>query len=318
MKILLIGATGQLGGDLLRNNPGHEIVAPSRQQFDLSRSSEAAGLVAQLRPDVVINCAAFHNVPKCEEEPTQAFLINCVAVRDLATACAAQGIRFVTFSTDYVFGGERREPWREDDRPAPLQMYGISRLAGEHAALASAPGHAVVIRTCGLYGRSGARSKGGNFVDGRVADARAGKRIEMACEQVVAPTSTDDLSRAVFALLKIPTLTTGLYHLVNEGACSWYEFTREIVRMIGAQAEVVPVDRAGREHAATALLGVGKHARPRLGRDDASLAGSPGALPARETSGRGLTARRRQGPRSDRRAGVDRERDAQVGEVSGW
>jgi dTDP-4-dehydrorhamnose reductase len=245
MKILLVGATGQLGGDLLRNNPGHEITAPSREQLDLARPGEAARLIGELRPDTVINCAAFHNVPKCEEEPAQAFLINCVAVRDLAAACAAQGVRLVTFSSDYVFGGPRSEPWREDDKPAPLQVYGISRLAGEHAALAAAPGHAVVIRTCGLYGRSGARSKGGNFVDGRVADARAGKRIEMASEQVIAPTSTDDLSRAVYALLE-KSPPPGIYHLVNEGVCSWYEFTREIVRLAGGKSEVVPVDRGGR------------------------------------------------------------------------
>ncbi|MEO8718031.1 MAG: dTDP-4-dehydrorhamnose reductase [Burkholderiales bacterium] len=245
MRILLIGATGQLGGDLVRNNPGHDIEAPPRDLLDLARPGEAAAFVAKLRPDVVINCAAFHNVPKCEEDPAQAFLVNCVAVRDLATACAAQGARLVTFSSDYVFGGDRHEPWREDDKPAPLQVYGISRLAGERAALATAPQHAVVIRTCGLYGRSGARSKGGNFVDGRVADARAGKRIEMASEQVIAPTSTDDLSRAVFALLaKLPP--PGIYHLVNEGACSWYEFTCEIVRLAGGGAEVVPVDRGGR------------------------------------------------------------------------
>jgi len=245
MKILLIGATGQLGGDLVRNNPGHEIAAPGRAELDLARHGEAERMVAKIRPDTVINCAAFHNVPKCEEEPAQTFLVNCVAVRDLAAACAAHGARLVTFSSDYVFGGPRSEPWREDDKPSPLQVYGISRLAGEHAALATAPGHAVVIRTCGLYGQSGARSKGGNFVDGRVADARAGKRIEMASEQVVAPTSTNDLSRAVFELLVSPKLTPGLYHLVNEGACSWYEFTREIVRLAGGRSEVVPVDRGG-------------------------------------------------------------------------
>jgi dTDP-4-dehydrorhamnose reductase len=245
MKILLIGATGQLGGDLVRNNRGHEIVAPGREELDLARPGEAARRIADTRPDTVVNCAAFHNVPKCEEEPAQAFLVNCVAVRDLAAACAAQGARLVTFSSDYVFGGPRSEPWREDDKPAPLQVYGISRLAGEHAALAAAPEHAVVIRTCGLYGRSGARSKGGNFVDGRVADARAGKRIEMASEQVVAPTSTDDLSHAVYALLE-KSPPPGIYHLVNEGACSWYEFTREIVRLAGGKSEVIPVDRGGR------------------------------------------------------------------------
>lgn len=246
MKILLIGATGQLGGDLLRNNPGHEIVAPDRDLLDLARPAEAAAMVTRLRPEAVINCAAFHNVPKCEEDPAQAFMINCAAVRDLAAACAKAGAWLLNFSTDYVYGGERNTPWREDDLPAPVQIYGITRLAGEHAALAAAPARAVVIRTCGLYGIAGARSKGGNFVDGRVADARAGKRIEMACEQIVTPTSTDDLSRAVFALISHPGLSAGVYHLVNEGACSWYEFTCEIVRLVGAQAEVVPVDRGGR------------------------------------------------------------------------
>jgi len=249
MKLMLIGVTGQLGGDLMRNNPGHQIHAPERADLDLAESPQAAAFIRVHRPDAVLNCAAFHNVPRCEEEPAQAFMVNCVAVRDLAAACAEVGAWFFTFSSDYVFGGERSVPWREDDRPSPLQIYGITRLAGEHAALSAAPGRSVVIRTCGLYGRSGARSKGGNFVDGRVADARTGRRIEMACEQVVAPTSTDDLSRAVYALLAHPGLGAGVYHLVNEGACSWYEFTREIVRQIGAQAEVVPVDRGGRSGA---------------------------------------------------------------------
>ncbi len=158
-----------------------------------------------------------------------------------------QDARLVTFSTDYVFGGDAREPYREDAEPAPVQLYGISRLAGERAALAYAPRHAVVIRTCGLYGRAGSKSRGGNFVDARAAEARAGKRIEMACEQVVgAPTSTDDLSRAVLALIENAGLRPGIYHLVNEGVCTWFEFTQEIARLSGGGAEVVPVDRGGR------------------------------------------------------------------------
>jgi dTDP-4-dehydrorhamnose reductase len=126
-------------------------------------------------------------------------------------------------------------------------MYGLSRLAGEYVAGASSK--AVIIRTCGLYGQSGAKSKGGNFVDSRVADGRAGKRIEMACEQVVAPTSTADLSRAVLALIGHPALEAGIYHLVNEGSCSWYEFTKAIVEIMKLRAEVIPVDRGGRSGA---------------------------------------------------------------------
>jgi dTDP-4-dehydrorhamnose reductase len=202
--------------------------------------------VERHRPDLVVNCAAFHNVPQCEEQPDQAFRVNCTAVRDLAVICRDAGARLFTFSSDYVFGGEGRTPYGEDDLPRPLQTYGISRLAGEHAALSAAPGHAVVIRTCGLYGQSGARSKGGNFVDGRVADARAGKTIEMAMEQIVAPTCTEDLSRAVLALAAAPVLAPGIYHLVNEGQCSWYELTLAIVEILGLPARVVPVDRQGR------------------------------------------------------------------------
>lgn len=246
MKILLIGATGQLGGDLLRNDPGHDIVVPGREELDLARPEQIADAVRSVKPEIVVNCAAFHNVPKCEEQPEQAFAINCVAVRNLAASCAEVGARLVTFSSDYVFGGEKTTPYLENDLPAPLQIYGISRLAGEFAALATAPERAVVIRTCGLYGRSGAKSKGGNFVDARVAEARAGKRIEMASEQVVAPTSTDDLSRAVHALIAQPNLAAGVYHLVNEGQCSWYEFTRTIADILGSRSEVVPVNRGGR------------------------------------------------------------------------
>ena len=245
MKLLLIGRTGQLGGDLLRNGEGHDWIAPGRDELDVEHPEQVRAAIAKAKPDAVVNCSAFHNVPMCEEQPERAFRVNCVAMRDLARACAEADTRLVTFSSDYVFGGERRTPYAEDDLPRPVQIYGISRLAGENAVMAVAPAHAMVIRTCGLYGASGARSKGGNFVDGRVADARAGKTIEMACEQVVAPTATDDLSKAVLRLMAHPGATPGIYHLTSEGECSWYEFTVAIVEAAGATAKVVPVDRGG-------------------------------------------------------------------------
>ncbi|MBI3715408.1 MAG: dTDP-4-dehydrorhamnose reductase [Betaproteobacteria bacterium] len=246
MRILLIGRTGQLGADLLRNNKDHELIAPDRAVLDVTFPDQVRASLREYQPELVVNCAAFHNVPLCEQDPGTAFKVNCVAMRDLAIACRESDARLLTFSSDYVFGSDRREPHPEDGLPHPLQIYGISRLAGEHAVVAAAPDHAMVVRTCGLYGQSGARSKGGNFVDGRVADALAGRRIEMACEQVVSPTSTADLSRAVFELIVHPGAGPGIYHLVNEGACSWYEFTSEIVRIVGAQVEVVPVDRGGK------------------------------------------------------------------------
>jgi dTDP-4-dehydrorhamnose reductase len=246
MKILLIGRTGQLGGDLLRSGGERELVAPSRDELDISNPASITAALSRHRPQLVINCAAFHNVPLCEEQPERAFRINCVAVRDLASACRNANVRLITFSSDYVFGGDKHTPYQENDLPKPLQIYGITRLAGEHAAMSAAPEHAMVIRTCGLYGASGARSKGGNFVDARVAEARAGKTIEMAIEQIVAPTATDDLSKAVLALATHPNAGPGIYHLVNEGQCSWYELTVAIVEILGLPNKVTPVDRGGR------------------------------------------------------------------------
>ncbi|WP_347258887.1 dTDP-4-dehydrorhamnose reductase, partial [Methylocaldum sp.] len=245
MKILLVGATGQLGADLIRNNPGHDIVAPDRRELDLANPDQIRSVIRVQRPNIVINCAAFHNVPLCEDEPEQALRINCVAVRELASCSREVDARLVTFSTDYVFDGRRREPYRETDCPAPIQMYGISRLAGELAAMATAPERCLIVRTCGLYGRSGAAQKGGNFVDKRMDDARRTPTLEMGSDQTVSPTSTEDLSRAVYSLLEIPGAGQGIYHLVNEGECTWYEFTRAIYEISGASTEVIPVDRKG-------------------------------------------------------------------------
>ena len=246
MKILLIGKTGQLGSDILRNNTDHEIYAPDRTILDIGSPNAINTVFEANRPEVVINTAAFHNVPLCEIDPFNAFNVNCVAVRDLAAACDRIGALFVTFSSDYVFGGDKRTPYLEDDKPSPLQIYGMSRLVGEYAAISAAPKRAIVIRTCGLYGTSGAQSKGGNFVDKRIQDANAHSSIEMGNDQIVSPTCTDDLSKAVLQLIEHPEKEPGIYHLVNEGECSWYEFTKAIYNSMGLFVEVRPVDRGGK------------------------------------------------------------------------
>ena len=246
MRILLIGKTGQLGSDLLYNNPGHEIYAPSENAFDITAPGAIGREIEGFKPDAVINTAAFHNVPVCETEPEQAFKVNCIAVRDLALACKKADALLVTFSTDYVFDGLKRTPYLEDDPPSPLQMYGISKVAGESAALSAAPDHAIIVRTCGLYGRQGTWGKGGgNFVDNRMRDAQSQTSLEIGNDQVVCPTCTDDLSRAIFQLIEHPALKPGIYHLVSEGECTWYEFTRAIYEIMEITVEVIPVDRKG-------------------------------------------------------------------------
>lgn len=245
MKILLIGKTGQLGGSILSEKTRHQVFAPDRAELDIESKESCVSVVKKFQPDVIINTAAFHNVPQCELEPRRAFEVNCLAVRELALLCRGTGARLITFSTDYVFGGEKRVPYQESDRTHPLQVYGISKLAGELAALAVAPGNTVIIRTCGLYGMSGASSKGGNFVDKRIEDAQTNTELEIGSDQVVSPTNTVDLARAVLELIEHPDLDSGIYHLVNEGECNWFQFTGAIYELNGQDINLHPIDRGG-------------------------------------------------------------------------
>jgi len=246
MKILLIGKTSQLGTDIERNNSNHEISAIDIRTIDMSSRDILNSVIGGGQPDVVINTTAFDDVLLCETDPIIAFSVNCLAVRDLAMASSRVGAVFVTFSTDYVFDGEKKGLYHEDDKPMPLQVYGISRLAGEYAALSAAFDRTVIIRTCGVYGMSGTQPAGGNFVDKRIQDAEARIALEMGSDQVVSPTYSHDLSRAVLKLLEHPERTSGIYHLVNEGKCSWYEFTKAIYELMGFSIKLKPVDRGGR------------------------------------------------------------------------
>lgn len=251
MKILIIGKTGQLGSALIQDasslDAKFKIFAPDKQTVNVRNAKSFLAAVKKFNPDVVINTAAFHNVPECEVKPLKAFELNCVAVRNMAEICAEFGAVFVTFSTDYVFDGAKGKPYSESDVPCPLQYYGLSRLAGEFAARMHAPEKTFIIRTCGLYGLQGARSKGGNFVDGRIRDAvrNKNKTIEMSHDQTISPTYADDLSKAVLQLICHTEKKPGTYHLVNQGYCTWYEFTKEIYRLLDLRVNLVPVDRKG-------------------------------------------------------------------------
>lgn len=245
MNILLIGKTGQLGGSILANNTSHKIIAPNKAELNIENIDSVYTAMNKYKPSIVINTAAFHNVPECEVEPQRAFDINTIAVQKLAVACKKANALFVTFSTDYVFGGYKSKPYLENDCPRPLQTYGISRLAGELAVMSVAQENSIIIRTCGLYGFNGASSKGGNFVDKRVADAKTNNQIEMGCDQIVSPTFTNDLAAAVLKLIEHSGKEPGVYHLVNEGECTWYEFTKEIYKILELDIVVTPVDRGG-------------------------------------------------------------------------
>lgn len=245
MKYLVIGKTGQLGSELIQDlsNSNNEVLAPTENELDVTDKQSFLSVMKKFQPDIVINTAAYHNVPLCEDNPVKAFQVNCLAVKDMAEITSELDAWFVTFSTDYVFNGRKREPYIETDEPGPLQIYGLSKLAGEYAAI-SYP-KSIIIRTAGLYGFQGAETKGGNFVDKRINDSKRIALLEMSNDQTVSPTFASDLSKAVLKLVKHKSKQPGIYHLVNQGFCTWYELTKEIFKIMEISIELIPVDRKG-------------------------------------------------------------------------
>jgi dTDP-4-dehydrorhamnose reductase len=245
-RALLIGGSGQLGCELRRQGEGAwDITAPGRSEVDAFDPDALARVVEALKPDLVLNCSAFHVVDLCESRFADALAVNAVAVSVLARVAERIGARFMTVSTDYAFDGTSRVPYREGEGANPIQAYGISKVAGERAALTVHPEGAFVIRSCGLYGHAPSRQKSGNFVLNRLADARTQEVVKVGSDLVCTPTSASDLAGAILVLLGREA-PAGLYHLTNSGSCDWAAFTAEIYRRAGTAARVVSVDRGGR------------------------------------------------------------------------
>lgn len=248
MKYAVLGSAGQLGRDLCPRLSG-DVIALTRAQIDLNRPETLRGVLGELRPDVVINCAAYNFVDRAETEPEAAFAVNAWGVRALATACRDHHCTLVHFSSDYVFGLDesRSTPFTESDAPGPASVYGLSKLAGEYLVRSICPRH-FVIRTCGLYGVWGSGGKGGNFVETMLRVAGQGKPLRVVADQYCTPSYTVDVATATAAL--IATDRHGLYHLTNSGSCSWYEFADAIFQQAGVQANLSSTTT--REYAAPA------------------------------------------------------------------
>lgn len=237
MKVLILGASGQLGQDLIRQNPyGWQLVPTGRADVDVTQPETVIASLEQHRPDVVINCAAYNLVDLAEKEPQQAFASNAIGVKHLAEQCQARRILLVQVSTDYVFGGEsnRNTPYTEEDVPSPIGTYGMSKRMGEINTFRFCPDHHLIIRTCGLYGMHGAGGKGKNFpkiiFDATTTKdpARLAKPFNVVTDEVGTPTFCEDLARGIFALLEKGC--RGLFHVTNTGFCSRLECATEIAR----------------------------------------------------------------------------------------
>jgi dTDP-4-dehydrorhamnose reductase len=253
--IVLIGANGQLGSDLLKVLPAASLVALKRVDLDVTDPTAIERVLEAHAPEWVLNTAAFHRVDDIEWHPDaahQAFRVNTAAVHFLAQACTRHGARLLHLSTDYVFGGGQDGgppgPYDEEAVPAPMNAYGLSKLAGERLIhLAGLGGHPdrghVVVRTSGIYGVAGSAGKGSNFVETMLRRAHAGKPIKVVNDQITAPTYTVDLAEALARLMAAEP-PGGVYHLTNAGACTWYEFARQIFAFCGLTPDLTPVTSA--------------------------------------------------------------------------
>ncbi len=237
MRILITGARGQLGTDLQRSLSGHELIPCTRDELDVTEKHAVYGLLNDHRPDAVINAAAYHKVDECESHPEKTFAVNAFGPWHLAMACRMYDAELVHISTNFVFGGNADRPYLEDDLPLPLNVYGTAKLSGEHLVRSTWDRH-FIVRTTGLFGRSGGGGKGYNFVETMIRAGMERREVIVVSDQVMSPTATADLARALAELLA--TDSYGTYHVTSSGACSYFEFTRSIYRKTGIDAKVKP------------------------------------------------------------------------------
>jgi len=242
MNVSIIGANGQLGTDLCWILQDTEEVIPlTHAELEIANMNSVGDAFNKHRPDVVINTAAYVKVDDCETEQDRAFLINAIGARNVAVMAEEMGAKLVHISTDYVFGGEsepRTAPYSEFDAPVPPNTYGKSKLAGEELVRHLCTRH-FVVRSSGLFGTAGSSGKGGNFVETMLRLAQERAELRVVHDQVFSPTYTRDLARKIAHL--IYTEYYGIFHITNRGSCSWYEFTKEILRLAGLNTPITPI-----------------------------------------------------------------------------
>ena len=231
MKVAVIGADGQLGVDVVNQftREGDDVRSLTHTEIEVSEIDSVSNCLKEIRPDVVVNTAAMHHVEKCEQEPQKAFAVNGLGARNLALVSREIDATLFHVSTDYVFDGAKRKPYEETDAPRPLNVYGNTKLSGEHFVRGMCEKH-FVLRTSAIYGKSPCRAKGGlNFVELMLKLAKERGKVRVVDSEFVTPTRTTEIAQQIVALSRSDSY--GLYHTTAEGACSWHEFAAEIFRL---------------------------------------------------------------------------------------
>ena len=235
----MIGANGQLGSDLVveLNRRGWESVPLTHKEIAVEDLSSVRQALRSSRPDAVLNTAAFHIVPKCEEDPVRAYQVNALGALNVARVCDELGALSIYYSTDYVFDGSQLRPYTEEDRPNPLNVYASTKLSGEYFTLNYAR-KSLVLRVSGIYGRVPCRAKGANFITTMIKAAKEKPEVRVVTDEVLSPTPTAEIARRTLDV--IVRGAVGLFHLVAEGQCSWYEFATVIFGALDLKTPLVP------------------------------------------------------------------------------
>ena len=235
MNILVTGSNGQLGNEmrvLSQSYPQHTYFFTDVEDLDITQRAIVADYVTANAIDLIVNCAAYTNVDKAEEDESNALKINAEALSVLGS----QGVHVIHVSTDYVFSGEEHRPCRETDQVAPRTVYGYTKYEGEKRLLAVCP-EAVIIRTAWLYS-----AYGNNFVKTMIRLGQERQELRVVFDQVGTPTYAADLAQAIFTIIQSPVWRPGVFHFSTEGVCSWYDFTLAIHHLYGGiDCRIVPI-----------------------------------------------------------------------------
>jgi dTDP-4-dehydrorhamnose reductase len=226
VRVAVIGSSGQLGSHLVAilNDEKYDVISLQHADIECGDPESVRVALEPIEPEVVINCAAFTDVDRCQEQPAEAFRVNALGALYVAQVCARIGSLCVYISTDFVFDGEKGEPYIEDDCPNPINVYGASKHAGE-VLLRQACSQWLIVRMASLFGKTG------NFVETIIEKARMGTSLRVVDDVYMSPTYAYDASRALEQLIR--QRATGIFHLANAGRCSWYEFAEKTFEIVG-------------------------------------------------------------------------------------
>lgn len=242
MKVLVTGASGQLGTDVCKVLTDSQLIRLTHKDIEIGDMDSVKQAFNKYKPDIIVNTAAYVRVDDCEDEKEKAFQVNALGARNVAVAAQELGARLVHISTDYVFGGEaepRTIPYTEFDTPVPLSIYGKSKLTGENLVRHFCLRH-FIVRASALFGVAGSSGKGSNFIETMLRLAGERDELKVVNDQVFSPTYTRDLAQKIAQL--IDTEYYGIFHITNSGVCSWYEFNAEILRLAGITTPVIPIN----------------------------------------------------------------------------